>query len=99
MAALGVCGRRMPPSARRNGKRRVAAQPGREFMARFEQFEIWGYTQERWQFVASFRDFEVAKEMSQNPSYRVRMMRVVYDNGKAVEQEVLSEIGAMREQP
>ena len=68
-------------------------------MARFEQFEIWGYTQERWQFVASFRDFEVAKAMSQNRSYRVRMMRVVYDNGKAVEQEVLTEIGAMREQP
>jgi hypothetical protein len=68
-------------------------------MARFEQFEIWEYNQELWQFVASFPDFEVAKEMSRNRRYRVRMMRVVYEQGKAVEQEVLSEIGATRAEP
>jgi hypothetical protein len=68
-------------------------------MARFEQFEVWEFNDGRWQFIASFRDFDVAHVMAQRRSYRVRLMRVVYENGKAVEQEVLSEIGATREKP
>ena len=68
-------------------------------MARFEQFEIWEHKEGRWDLVASFRDFDLAQAMSRNPSHRVRMMRAVYENGKLVEEEVLSEIGATRDQP
>ncbi len=68
-------------------------------MSRFEQFEIWELNGGRWEFVASFKDFEVAHVMARKRHYRVRLMRVVYDAGKAVEQEILTEIGATREQP
>jgi hypothetical protein len=68
-------------------------------MARFEQFEIWELNHEQWEFVASFTDFELASVMARRRSYRVRLMRVVYEDGKQVEKEVLTEIGTTREQP
>jgi hypothetical protein len=68
-------------------------------MARFEQFEIWEFNHGRWDFTASFRDFDVAHVMARTRHYRVRLMHVVYENGKAVDRQVLSEIGATREEP
>ncbi len=68
-------------------------------MSRFEQFEIWELNDGRWEFVASFKDFDVAHVMARKRTYRVRLMRVTYDGGKPVEQEILTEIGATREQP
>ena len=68
-------------------------------MARFEQFEIWEFNHERWDFIASFKDFDVAHAMARTRRYRVRLMQVAYDNGKAVDQQVLTEIGATRDQP
>ena len=63
-------------------------------MARFEQFKIWEFDHGRRDFTASFRDFDVAHVMASTRRYRVRLMHVVYENGKAVDQEVLTEIGA-----
>jgi hypothetical protein len=37
--------------------------------------------------------------MASKRRYRVRLMHMVYENGKAVDQQVLSEIGATREEP
>ncbi len=68
-------------------------------MARFEQFEICEFNHGRWEFIASFKDFDVAQVMAGKRSYRVRLTRVAYENGKAVEREVLTEIGTTREQP
>ena len=68
-------------------------------MARFEQFEIWEFNHGRWDFTASFKDFDVAQVMASKRRYRVRLMQVVYENGKAVDQQVLSEIGATRNEP
>ena len=68
-------------------------------MARFEQFEIWEFNHERWEFVASFKDFDVAHAMARTRRYRVRLTHAVYENGKAVDQQILSEIGATREDP
>jgi hypothetical protein len=68
-------------------------------MARFEQFEIWESNGGRWEFIASCKDFDIAHVMARKRSYRVRLMHVVYENGKAVEQEALTEIGATREEP
>ena len=68
-------------------------------MARFEQFEVWEFNQERWLMVASFRDFDLANAMARRRSYRVRLVRVTYEEGKAVQQEVLTDIGATREKP
>jgi hypothetical protein len=68
-------------------------------MARFEQFEIWEFNRGRWDFIASFKDFDVAHVMASKRRYRVRLMQVVYEDGKAVDQQVLSEIGATRDEP
>jgi hypothetical protein len=68
-------------------------------MARFEQFEVWEFNRGRWDFIASFRDFDVAQVMASKRRYRVRLMHVVYENGKAVDQQVLSEIGVTRDEP
>jgi hypothetical protein len=68
-------------------------------MARFEQFEVWEFNREHWELVASFRDFDLANVMARRRTYRVRLMRVTYEDGKAVQQEVLAEIGATRGEP
>jgi hypothetical protein len=68
-------------------------------MARFEQFEIWEFNQGRWDFIASFTDFDVAHVMASKRRYRVRLMHMVYEDGSAVDQQVLSEIGATRDEP
>ncbi len=68
-------------------------------MSRFEQFEIWVLNGERWEFLASFADFDVANAVARARPHRVRLLHVVYEEGKAVAQEVLAEIGATREEP
>ena len=68
-------------------------------MARFEQYEVWEFNDERWEMVASFRDLDLANAMARRRSYRVRLVRVTYEDGKAVQQEVLTDIGATREKP
>jgi hypothetical protein len=68
-------------------------------MAHFEQFEVWEFNHERWNFSASFRDFDVAYVMARKRSHRVRLMHVVYEDGNAVDQQVLTEIGATRDEP
>jgi hypothetical protein len=66
-------------------------------MARFEQFEIWELNLGKWEFIAAFRDFEVANVLAHRRSYRVRLMHVTYEDSKPVQQDVLSEIGATRQ--
>ncbi|MBZ5627656.1 MAG: hypothetical protein LAO06_02195 [Acidobacteriia bacterium] len=68
-------------------------------MARFVQFEIWENNGGKWEFIASFMDFDLAQVMARKRSYRVRLMHVVYQDGKVVGQEVLTEIGATRQEP
>ena len=68
-------------------------------MASFEQFEVWKFNQGRWEFVASFKDFDVAHAMASTRRYRVRLMQVAYADGKALDQQVLTEIGATRDEP
>jgi hypothetical protein len=68
-------------------------------MPRFEQYEVWEFNQGRWELVAAFPDFEFANLMARRRHYRVRLMRVVYEDGKVIQQEVLSEIGTTRDKP
>ena len=53
----------------------------------------------RWEFVASFVDFDVAYAVAKNRDNRVRLLKVTYENELPVEQEVIAEVGATREQP
>ena len=68
-------------------------------MAQFAQFEIWENHGGRWEFVASFTDLDLANAIARQRSYRVRLMKVLYQDGRAVQQEVLTEIGATRQAP
>jgi hypothetical protein len=68
-------------------------------VARFQQFEVWQMNRGRWEFVASFLDFDVAYAVARNRNERVRLLKVTYENGAPVEQEIIAEVGATREQP
>jgi hypothetical protein len=68
-------------------------------VARFEQFEVWQMNRERWEFVASFREFDVAYAVAKNRNNRVRLLKVTYEEGNPVEQEVIAEVGATRQEP
>ncbi len=65
-------------------------------MSRFEQYEVWELNHGRWELVAAFRDFEIASVLAHRRTYRVRLMRVIYENGEPVQQDILTEIGATR---
>jgi hypothetical protein len=68
-------------------------------MSRWEQFEVWVFHADKWRFVASFVDFELASALARSRKSRVRLVRAVYENGKTVQQEVLAEVGATRQEP
>jgi arginine/ornithine N-succinyltransferase beta subunit len=65
-------------------------------MPRSEQYEVWLQHGGRWEFLASFLDFEIAKAMAGKRSSRVRLLLVTYEGNKKVGEEVLAEIGAVR---
>lgn len=65
-------------------------------MSRFEQYEVWEFNTGKWELVATFRDFDIASVLAHRRTYRVRLMRVIYENGEPVQQDILTEIGATR---
>ena len=62
-----------------------------------EQYEVWVKNKERWDLVATFRDFDAASAVFRNRTYRQRLLMSVYENGKLVRQDVLAEVGRTRE--
>jgi len=68
-------------------------------VARFQQFEVWQMNRGRWEFVACFLEFEVAYALAKNRNERVRLLKVAYEGNTPIEQEVIAEVGATREQP
>jgi len=68
-------------------------------VAGFQQYEVWQMNRGRWEFVASFLEFEVAYAVAKNRNERVRLLKVTYEEGTAVHQEVIAEVGVTREQP
>lgn len=49
--------------------------------------------------MASFLEFDVAYSVVKNRNTRVRLLKVSYENGLPVDQEIIAEVGATREQP
>ncbi|HWR14216.1 MAG TPA: hypothetical protein VN577_05280 [Terriglobales bacterium] len=68
-------------------------------MARFEQYEVWEVQEGRWNFVASFTDFDTAYSISRNRKDRVRLLKVTYEGSQMLEQEIIAEVGATRIEP
>jgi hypothetical protein len=66
-------------------------------MARWEQYEVWIQNRGKWEMIASFSDFEVASAMPRNRSSRMRLIHAIYENGKLLSQDVLAELGMIRE--
>ena len=55
--------------------------------------------QGKWEFIASFVDFEVASAVFRNRTYRQRMLHVVYEGKTMMKQDVIAEVGSTREEP
>ena len=68
-------------------------------MDRFQQFEVWQMNEGKWEFVSSFTEFEVAQSVAMNRKSRVRLLKVTYENGASVEQEMIAEVGETRGEP
>jgi sulfatase maturation enzyme AslB (radical SAM superfamily) len=68
-------------------------------MADFEHYELWAEKKGQWGKVASFREFDLASTVLRNYKYRMRLVRVSYQGGEPVLNEVLVEVGATRREP
>jgi hypothetical protein len=68
-------------------------------MARWEQYELWSLNQGKWELVMWFHDFELASAVMRGRQYRTRLIHAVYDGANRVQEDVLAELGATREQP
>lgn len=68
-------------------------------MTRFQQYEVWQMNEGKWEFVSSFPDFEVAYSVAKNRQSRVRLLKVTYEEGVSVEQEMIAEVGTPRNEP
>ena len=53
---------------------------------------------DEWELVAAFPDQQTALELTRNRKERVRLLKVQYENGSAVGQEVIADVGATRNQ-
>jgi hypothetical protein len=65
-------------------------------MNKFQQFEVWQMEDEHWDLISSFQEFDTAYAITQNRKHRVRLLKVTYESGQSVAQEVIAEFGANR---
>ena len=70
-----------------------------ETVSRFQQFEVWQMNEGKWEFVSAFPEFDVAYSVAKNRKNRVRLLKVTYEDGASVEQEVIAEVGTIRSDP
>ena len=68
-------------------------------MADWQQYEVWAEKKGQWGKVASFREFDLASTVLRNYKYRMKLVRVSYQDGAPVLNEVLVEVGATRREP
>jgi hypothetical protein len=68
-------------------------------MPGFQQYEVWQNPEDKWELVATFLDFDTAYAIAQNRQHRVRLLKVMYENGQPVSQEVIAEVGSTRSAP
>jgi hypothetical protein len=66
-------------------------------MAELEQFEVLQLQGEKWEMVAAFRDLELAMEVGRARHSNVRVVRIGYQDGKKVSEEILLDLGSTRD--
>jgi len=52
---------------------------------RWEHFEVWAEKAGKWEMVGAFLDFDVASAVARNYTYRMRLMHLVFEDGKKVQ--------------
>ena len=60
---------------------------------RFSQYEVWAPAVDRWEMVASFREFNVAYAVASTHGGHVRLLQVTYEGGKPLQEDLLAELG------
>jgi hypothetical protein len=68
-------------------------------MARWEQFEVWVMNKGKWELVAHFNELDVASVVFKNRTYRQKLVRAVYEDGKVLQRDIIAEVGSTREEP
>ena len=66
---------------------------------RTEMFEVWADKAGKWEIVGAFADLDVASAVARNYTYRMKLLHVVFEDGKRVQEDVLAELGSTRNQP
>ncbi len=66
-------------------------------MARWEQFEIWQKSGDKWELLAAFPDLDLAQTMARSRNVKSRLLRATYEDDRLVEQDVIAELGATRD--
>ena len=68
-------------------------------MERAEQYEIWAPAsgKSRWEFVAAFKDFDLASAVATRRGRSVRLIHAIYLDGKLTEQHVILDLGKPRQ--
>lgn len=65
-------------------------------MAQLEQYEVWAFENNRWEMIAGFFDQDVASAVAQSRGSQVKLILARYEDGDLVAQELIAEIGNLR---
>ena len=63
---------------------------------KFQQYEVWQMADEHWDLVSSFQEFDPAYAITRNRKRHVRLLKVTYEQGHSIAQEVIAEVGEPR---
>ncbi len=66
-------------------------------MERWEQYEVWQLTGEKWELVGAFREFDLANAVARNRQTRMRLIHAVYVDGKLKTQDIIADLGSTRD--
>lgn len=66
-------------------------------MENWDQYEVWQFNGEQWEFVAGFRDLELANAIARNRRTRMRLIHATYIDGKLEAQEIVIDLGNTRD--
>jgi hypothetical protein len=68
-------------------------------MAKWKQYELWVQaTESKWEIVGIFPTTELATAVANARASRARVIEVIYDGSKMLEQEIIAELGNTRKE-
>jgi hypothetical protein len=68
-------------------------------MAKWKQYELWvQISEDKWEIVGQFPNAELPTAMAKARSNRTRLIEVQYDGSRLLGQELVLEIGTVRQE-